>query len=208
VRASRLLQLLLLLQNRGRQTCAQLSAELEVTRRTVLRDLEALTEAGLPVVVHRGSKGGVELGFNYRTRLTGLSLDEAEALGVLLALPVPALEDVGLAEAARRARSKLLESLPDGVRETAMRAGRQLQFKAGRKKPDDERVLALATAVREGKRVRIDATGKTPRTIHPVALVCGPRGWAVVDGLSPKRPIALRDCGDVNISAQSFLQRH
>lgn len=204
VRASRLLQLLLLLQNRGRMNCAQLAAELEVNRRTVLRDLEALGEAGLPVVVHRGARGGVELGFNYRTRLTGLSTEEAEALGVILSHPIPALSAIGLDDAARRARAKLLESLPDGVRETAMRSSQQVRFVSRPIGGEDERVLALAKAIRQGRRVRIKATSSAPRTVHPIALVHGPRGWAVVDELDATRPIPLTDCDDLNISAKRF----
>ena len=204
MRASRLLQLLLLLQNRGRMNCAQLAAELEVNRRTVLRDLEALGEAGLPVVVHRGARGGVELGFNYRTRLTGLSVEEAEALGVILSHPIPALAAIGLDDAARRARAKLLESLPDGVRETAMRSSQQVRFVPKHVSTGDERVLALAKAIRQGQRVRIRATSAAPRTLHPIALVHGARGWAFIDELDPKRPIALRDCEDLNISATRF----
>lgn len=204
MRASRLLQLLLLLQNRGRMNCAQLAAELEVNRRTVLRDLEALGEAGLPVVVHRGARGGVELGFNYRTRLTGLSTEEAEALGVILSHPIPALAAIGLDDAARRARAKLLESLPDGVRETAMRSSQQVRFVSKPVGGEDERVLALAKAIRQGRRVRIRATSAAPRTVHPIALVHGARGWAVVDELDPGRPIALHACDDLNISAKRF----
>ncbi len=64
MRASRLLRILLLLQNRGRHTSAQLAAELEVARRTILRDVDALTEAGLPIIVYQGNQGGIELGFN------------------------------------------------------------------------------------------------------------------------------------------------
>lgn len=204
MRASRLLQLLLLLQNRGRMNCAQLASELEVNRRTVLRDLEALGEAGLPVVVHRGARGGVELGFNYRTRLTGLSVEEAEALGVILSHPIPALAAIGLDDAARRARAKLLESLPDGVRETALRSSQQVRFVPKRVSTEDERVVALAKAIRQGQRVRIRATSAAPRTLHPIALVHSARGWAVIDELDPKRPIALRDCEDLNISATRF----
>lgn len=73
MRAARLLQLLLLLQNRGRLTSAQLASELEVSCRTILRDVDAMTEAGLPIIVYQGNQGGIELGFNYRTRLTGLA---------------------------------------------------------------------------------------------------------------------------------------
>jgi predicted DNA-binding transcriptional regulator YafY len=77
MRASRLLQILLLLQNRGRLTAGQLARELEVDRRTVLRDVDALSEAGLPVITFQGQSGGIRLGFDYRTRLTGLDADEA-----------------------------------------------------------------------------------------------------------------------------------
>lgn len=204
MRASRLLQMLLLLQNRGKLTCAQLSRELEVARRTVLRDLDALTEAGLPVVVHRGAKGGVELGFNYRTRLTGLAVDEAEALGVLLGAVVPALDVLGLGEAHRRATAKLLESLPDGVRETALEARRRFHLEATAGGTKDARVLALATAVRMRRRVRLRATTKTPRTVHPLGLVLGEGGWSLVDALSPNRPVPQHAWGSVNVSALTF----
>ena len=63
MRASRLLQILLLLENRGRMTSSRLADELEVKPRTILRDVDALTEAGLPMVVHAGYRGGIELGF-------------------------------------------------------------------------------------------------------------------------------------------------
>lgn len=66
MRAARILHMLLLLQNRGRLTAGALAEELEVSRRTILRDLDALTEAGLPVIVHRGAQGGIELGFGDR----------------------------------------------------------------------------------------------------------------------------------------------
>jgi predicted DNA-binding transcriptional regulator YafY len=206
MRASRLLRVLLLLQNRGRQTCGQLAAELEVTRRTVLRDVEALTEAGLPVVVTRGAKGGVELGFNYRSRLTGLSQAEAEGLGVLLGAPSVLADSIGLGEAARAARTKLLESLPDGVREAAMLA--QQRFRSEVAAPDavDSRLPALAMAIRQARRVRIRARGAHPRTVHPVALTLGPDGWRLDDALTPGAPVHLDDCDDLNISALTFAK--
>lgn len=204
MRASRLLQLLLLLQNRGRMTAAQLSAELEVTRRTVLRDVDALAEAGLPVVVHRGPRGGIELGFNYRTRLTGLSRSEAEALGVILGSASPLVEALGLGAAARAARTKLLESLPDGVRETALVARAQFRSELSAEAPADPRIAPLAQAIRQGRRVRIRARSAAPRTLHPTALILSSQGWAVIDGLDPARPIPLEDCDDLNISALRF----
>ena len=94
--ASRLLHIVLLLQNRGLMTAP----------RTSQRDIDALTEAGLPVITHRGAQGGVELGFNYRTRLTGLAADEAEALALWLSDLPPTLVALGLGGAARRVRAK------------------------------------------------------------------------------------------------------
>lgn len=204
MRASRLLQLLLLLQNRGRMTAAQLSVELEVTRRTVLRDVDALAEAGLPVVVHRGPRGGIELGFNYRSRLTGLSRAEAEALGVILGSQSPLVDALGLGSAGRSARTKLLESLPDGVRQTALLARTQFRFEQPVEAPDDPRIAPLSQAIRQGRRVKLRSRSAAPRTVHPVALILSAEGWALVDALQPARPIPLDEWEDINISALRF----
>lgn len=205
MRASRLLQILLLLQNRGRLTAAILARELEVAPRTILRDVDALTEAGLPVIVHRGQRGGIELGFNYRTRLTGLAADEAEALGVLLTRPADELASLGLGDAADRARRKLLESLPDPVRERAAIAAGRFRIERSRLRGEDPRIEALATAIREQRIVRIRAHGPGERVVHPVGLVHGADGWRLEDDLAPGRPIALARCGHVNISARTFV---
>jgi predicted DNA-binding transcriptional regulator YafY len=196
--------MLLLLQNRGRMTAAQLATELDVSRRTVLRDIEALGEAGLPVVVHRGPRGGVELGFGYRTRLTGLATDEAEALGVILGGSTGALVPLGLGEAGARARTKLVESLPDQVRATAQEAGARFRVHAPETSYDDPRVAALAEAVRRRAVVRIRAQSAEPRTVHPVGLVLRDAGWFLVDGLDPDRPVPLDDCETVNISRRRY----
>jgi predicted DNA-binding transcriptional regulator YafY len=206
MRAARLLRMLLLLQNRGRMTSGQLAAELEVTRRTVLRDVDAMTEAGLPIIVFQGNSGGIELGFNYRTRLTGLAADEAEAMALVLCKPMPELEALGMRAAGERARSKLLESFPDGVREKIMRAMGQFRYAPSGTRETDPRLAALAAAVREGRTVRIQARTREPVVIHPAALVLREDGWAVIDGLRPGNTIALEDCGDINISAKRFAQ--
>jgi len=205
LRASRLLQILLLLQNRGRMTSLALARELEVAQRTILRDVDALTEAGLPMVVHAGYRGGIELGFEYRTRLTALAADEAEAIGVLLARPLDDLAALGMAEAANRARRKLLESFTDTVRARAAEGSRRFRFMAPTAETDpDPRLPALADAIRQRRIIRLHAGRRSERIIHAVALVCDRSGWLVEDALAPGAPIALDDWGDINISSKTF----
>lgn len=207
MRASRLLQILLLLQNRGRMTSAALARELEVAQRTILRDVDALTEAGLPIIVHQGNRGGIELGFNYRTRLTGLSTDEAEAMALILTRPMPELADLNLAEAGDRARSKMLESFPDRVRETISEARQRFRYAVGQRVVVDPRVPALADAIRNRAIVRIRAKSRSPRVIHPVGLVLADAGWMIEDALVPGQPVPLADAGHINISARRFPPR-
>ena len=201
MRASRLLQILLLLQNRGRLTSAQLATELEVTPRTILRDVDAMTKAGLPIIVFQGNQGGIELGFNYRTRLTGLDQDEAEALGIILGAADRALASLGMGQAGRRARAKLVESFPDKVRETVQRAMAQFQVDMGAD-DDDPRIAAFAVAVRGQRIVRINAS-QVGQTIHPIGLKLTGSGWQVRDAIS-NTDIPLTHCGDINISAHKY----
>jgi predicted DNA-binding transcriptional regulator YafY len=203
MRASRLLHILLLLQNRGRMTAGALARELEVAHRTVLRDMDALTEAGLPIITYQGNQGGFELGFSYRTRLTGLAADEAEALAVLLDDPSPRLDELGMGDAARRAVSKLRESLPDQVRERMRLASQRFRFGRAMAREMDPRVGAMADAIRRRLRVRLAARSTAPIEIHPVALEYGGSGWAVVDGRSGGS-LHIDTWKDINVSGLSF----
>ncbi|WP_405769366.1 WYL domain-containing protein [Streptomyces sp. NBC_00080] len=123
MRAARLIKMVLLLQSRPTLTASELARELEVSERTVTRDAQALSEAGVPVYAERGRAGGYRLVGGYRTRLTGLGRDEAEAL-FLSGVP-GALREMGLEDIASAARLKvsaaLLPSLRDAPRTAAQR---------------------------------------------------------------------------------------
>lgn len=110
MRASRLLSILILLQLRQRLTAADLAAEFEVSERTIYRDIDALSAAGVPVYGDRGPGGGFQLLDGYRTKLTGLSAGEAEA-SMMIGLPGPAA-DLGIGAATSAARNKLISALP------------------------------------------------------------------------------------------------
>ena len=117
VRADRLLSLLLLLQHRGRRSAKELADELEVSTRTVLRDIEALSTAGVPVYAERGRHGGFALLPGYSTDLTGLTHDEALALLVAGSRG----DGTGMAPALASAMRKVVAGLPAAQRESAGR---------------------------------------------------------------------------------------
>ncbi len=205
MRAARLLQLLLILQNRGRQTSVQLAAELEVSPRTILRDVDAMTEAGLPIIVHQGNSGGIELGFNYRTRLTGLAADEAEALAVMLEANAPMISELELTHAAERAKSKLVESFPDVTRDRIQIA--QSRFMSNSALPDiDPRVGAIAKAIRNQTVVRIRYASAEMQEVHPIRLIQSTDTWAIICARDPDKEIMQKDWGRINISAKSFAE--
>lgn len=202
MRAARLLQMLLMLQNRGRMTAPRLAEELEVSPRTILRDVDALTEAGLPVIVHQGNQGGIELGFDYRTRLTGLATDEAEALAVMLDHPSPVLVGLGLAGAGRRAAAKLNESLPRKTRETMHGAREMFPARSDNAAPDP-RLPALAGAVRARTAVWLACRSSDRVEVHPVAIGHDGADWFLSCQRSGK-DIPRDGWGDVNITAVRF----
>ena len=111
MRADRLLSMLMLLQSRGSMTARDLAAELEVSERTIYRDLTALSASGVPVYAERGPGGGVRLVENYRTTLTGLTPDETRAL-FMMNIPAP-LAQLGLDADFKAALLKLSASLPE-----------------------------------------------------------------------------------------------
>jgi predicted DNA-binding transcriptional regulator YafY len=127
--ASRLLSILMLLQTRGRMSASQLAEELEVTVRTIHRDIDQLSAAGIPVYADRGRHGGFQLQDGYRTMLTGLNQSEAETL-FLAGLPGPAAQ-MGLADVLSTARLKLLAALPANIQPSAERIAARFHLDAG-----------------------------------------------------------------------------
>src|ERR1700756_3369959 len=125
MRASRLLSILLMLQTRGRQTAEQLAETFGVSVRTISRDVEQLSTAGVPVYADRGPGGGFALLDGYRARLTGITRAEAETLPI--AGLVGAASDLGLSEQLRNAQLKLVSALPDAAPD-ASRIGSRLHI--------------------------------------------------------------------------------
>ena len=184
MRASRLVNLLLLLQARGGMTGSQLAQELEVSVRTVYRDVEALSEAGVPIYAERGPHGGVRLVDGYRTRLTGLNEDEAQAL-FLSGLPGPAAE-LGLGTVVAAARLKVLAALPPELRARASRLTQRFHLDApGWFRPAEPvpHLETLAAAVWEERRVT--AAYRRPdrivdRSLDPLGIVLKAGIWYLV----------------------------
>ena len=182
MRATRLVSLLLLLQLRGQLTATELAGHFEVSVRTIHRDVEALVAAGVPVEAVRGPAGGYRLAGGYRTKLTGLTAAEAEALFVA---PAPAAE-LGLGGVLTNARLKVLSALPSELQERASRASRYFHLDTRRWFRAEDTVphlptiasatwrgLRLDTRYREGRKV-------AQRTLDPLGLVLKGGAWYLV----------------------------
>ncbi|UNO39221.1 WYL domain-containing protein [Streptomyces sp. MST-110588] len=184
MRADRLLTLLLLLQNRGRMTAPELAAELEVSVRTVYRDIEALGAAGVPVLADRGPLGGYRLTDGYRTRLTGLTDAEAGSL-FLAGVPGPAAE-LGLGAELATARLKMTAALPPGPGERARRVQERFHLDASgwfRQADPVPHLAQVAEAVWEQRTLRVRYRrwgGEVRRELRPLGLVLKSGIWYVV----------------------------
>ena len=184
MRASRLVQLLLFLQTRGRTTAAVLARELEVSERTIHRDVDALSAAGVPIYAERGPHGGIQLIDGYRTRLTGLTGEEAEAV-FLSGLPGPAAE-LGLGTVVAAARLKILAALPSELRVRASRLVERFHLDAAGWFHASEEVphlAALADAVWESRRLKITygrGDREVERSLEPLGLVLKAGVWYLV----------------------------
>ncbi|MFI1501463.1 helix-turn-helix transcriptional regulator [Streptomyces platensis] len=181
MRAARLIKMVLLLQARPSMTAAELARELEVSERTVARDVLSLSEAGVPVYADRGRAGGYRLIGGYRTRLTGLGRSEAEAL-FLSGVP-SALREMGLADAASAARLKVSAALLPELRDAATGVAQRfhLDAPAWYQEPETPALLPeIADAVWDDRRITARYLRKdteVERELEPYGLVLKAGVW-------------------------------
>lgn len=211
MRASRLLSMLLLLQARGRMTAQQLADEFEISVRTVYRDIDGLSAAGVPVYAERGRAGGFQLLDGYRTRLTGLTPREAEAL-FLSGLPGPAA-DLGLGEAMAAAQRKLLAALPSERRQGASRVASRFHLDPVGWYQGAERAAhlpALAEAVwnEQCVRVRYESwKGIVERELEPLGLAIKGGVWYLVAQVGGKpRIYRISNIHDLELTDRTFMR--
>jgi predicted DNA-binding transcriptional regulator YafY len=227
MRASRLLSLLLLLQNRGRMSAAQLAAELGVTARTIYRDVEALAAAGVPIYAEPGPTGGYQLMDGYRTRLTGLTADEAESL-FLTGMPQPAAE-LGLGAQVAAAELKLMAALPTPYRDASVRIRQRfhLDTPGWYREPDAvPHLLAVADALWQDEAIEVryrrwsPRPGDVTRRLHPLGLVLKAGVWYLiaaghgrprsyrVSAIASVRPLRERFTRPDGFDLAAFWQAH
>lgn len=182
MRADRLIALVLMLRQRGQLTATTLARELGVSIRTVLRDIEALSAAGVPVYAERGRHGGFALLPGFRTELTGLHHDEALAL--LMAGLRPGAQVFGLGSALASAMLKVVDALPESSQASATGAAQRLLIdpeidllsrRTAVEELPDKVAAEVRRAVLTGRKLRIHyaASGQTARwrTVDPIGLV-------------------------------------
>ncbi|SFR27507.1 Predicted DNA-binding transcriptional regulator YafY, contains an HTH and WYL domains [Lentzea waywayandensis] len=180
------MSVLLLLQAKGRMTAQALADELEVSVRTIYRDVESLHAAGVPLYGDAGPSGGYQLLDGYRTRLTGLTEQEAESL-FLAGLPGPAA-DLGLGDAVSAAQLKLMAALPSSMRDRASHMATRFHLDAPAWYYDPERSPFLglvADAVWRERLLEVSyrrwrAPEDVTRVLRPLGLVLKAGRWYLV----------------------------
>jgi predicted DNA-binding transcriptional regulator YafY len=211
MRGDRLVGLLMLLQARGRMTAQALAAELEVSERTIYRDIDALSLAGVPIYGAPGPDGGYALLDAYRSTLTGLSEPETRAL-LMLSAPGP-LGDLGLGQDLRRALSKLAAALPDARRVEEERARRRFHLDFAWWEHDDAATVphlrTVHQAVLEDRRLHIVYAGLSApalaRRVEPYGLVAKAGDWYLVYAVEGRvRVRRVATLLDAQLSDQTF----
>lgn len=200
MRADRLITLLMLLQERGRTPARDLAHALETSERTILRDVESLAFAGVPVRAVRGRHGGIELREGFRSELTALNADEAEGLP-LSALPELAAA-LGIGGAADRAGRKLAQALDPEHRERAAAMADRVHVPA----PGDPagRLPRILTAIQEQRVIRIGLRAGQTVSINPLGVVVASDAWHLV-GTEPGQAVPLGDIARMTVTATRFM---
>lgn len=191
MRADRLLSIVLLLQAHHQLTSRDLASRLEVSERTIHRDMEALSSAGIPVIALRGMSGGWSLLGEYRTNLTGLN--EAEIETLFVTKPSKLLADLKLEKAAEGAMLKLLAALPKTYQRAAERARRRIYVDVGGWVRQEEAVPLLPVlqeAIWLERRlkftyVRGSGCDAVERVVDPLGLVAKGSVWYLVAAVGP-----------------------
>jgi predicted DNA-binding transcriptional regulator YafY len=186
MRADRLLQIMLLLQNNGKMTTRELAEALEVSDRTILRDMDALSAAGIPVISERGKTGGWKLIDRFRSSISGLTLDELKSLFILPSGEL--LEQLGIRPGGPEIRRKLAASMPLAVRSSAQQYLEKIYIDTGTWKPSGgghtETLRQAMAALWEDRQLRIryqKAGGETTdRVLCPLGLVAKGSAWYLV----------------------------
>jgi predicted DNA-binding transcriptional regulator YafY len=185
MRADRLLSLLMLLQTRGRLTAQELADELEVSERTIYRDLQALSTAGVPVYAERGPGGGCSLLESYRTTLTGLTPQEARAL-FMLNIPAP-LDQLGVTQELKAALLKLSAALPASRRGEEERSRQRIHLDSSWWFQAEEAVPCLPMiqqALWQDRKLRLtyraDFGTQVQQIVAPYGLVAKASVWYLV----------------------------
>jgi predicted DNA-binding transcriptional regulator YafY len=206
MRAGRLVDMLLTLQRRGRLTAAELATALEVSPRTILRDVDALSSAGVPIYTVQGVGGGIELVDRFRTQLTAFTADEAAALFLVGQSTVA--HQLGLGAAAAATRRKLLDALPEGLRQHAeaidgwflhdpLRAdGTPLPYGELRR---------LTKAIEQVVEIEVSFSNDTAQSLLPLGIVLWAGSWnlAVLHGAGA-RFVCIDDLRGLRITRRSF----
>ena len=185
MRADRLVSIMLLLQAHERMTAAQLAEKLEVSERTILRDMDALSTAGIPVAAERGAGGGWRLIEGYRTRLTGLTAEEVQSL--FFARPPDMLAELGLKEASQSAWLKLWASLGENAQEQATFVRQRILVDSRGWRDSSQALSALPKLIEAlwgNRQARFEyesalhETGE--RLVHPLGLVAKGSTWYLI----------------------------
>lgn len=185
MRADRLVSIMLLLQSRGKLTAQTLADELSVSRRTILRDVDALSFAGVPIYTDGGHGGGISLDENYRTTLTGLNEREVRAL--FIAENTQFLSDIGLDEATRGLRRKLSAALPPEQQSVAERVRQRIYIDPSWWWQEEQPLpfwKELETAVFEDRQIRVEYETHhgqvAERILEPYSLVAKASHWYLI----------------------------